>query len=52
MKIRTTLAALALALAPGLAFAQECAEKHRASACAEGEVWDASAQICVPKPSS
>lgn len=55
MTIRTTLAALALALAPGLAIAQ-CADKGMkdisASVCGEGQVWDTQTQTCVVKPTT
>lgn len=55
MKLKTTLAALALALAPGLAFAQ-CDHmtdtKITASACGDGMVWDTVTRGCVEKPSS
>ena len=54
MKIATTLAALAVALLPGLAFAQ-CSGKHgdqTAASCLPGMVWDATAGTCVDKPTS
>lgn len=55
MKIRMTLATLALSLAPGLAMAQ-CDHmrdtKITASACGEGMVWDTASQTCVVRPSS
>lgn len=54
MKIKLTLAALALALTPGLA-AAACGhdrEKITASACGEGQVFDAATQACVLKPTS
>ncbi len=55
MRLKTTLAILALALAPALAAAQ-CADHGRsnisASACGDAQVWDTETQSCVPKPSS
>lgn len=54
MKTTTTLAALAIALLPGLAFAQ-CAGKHgeqTAASCVPGMVWDSAKGTCVDKPSS
>ncbi|HMO07940.1 MAG TPA: hypothetical protein PKD10_09865 [Paracoccaceae bacterium] len=55
MTLRLSLAAMALALAPGLAAAM-CSDdqyiKSTASACAEGQVWDAATQGCVLKPTS
>lgn len=52
MKLKTTLAVLALALTPALAFAQcrDEAKTQSTSACGEGQVWDTEAQACVPKP--
>lgn len=54
MKTTTTLAALAIALLPGLAFAQ-CAGKHTdqtAASCMAGTTWDAVKATCVETPSS
>lgn len=54
MKTATTLAALAIALLPGLAFA-DCASKHTeqtAASCMVGTTWDASKGTCVATPSS
>ena len=54
MKITTAFAALALALLPGLAFAQ-CRGEHAdqtAASCMPGMVWDATAGTCVDKPTS
>lgn len=54
MKLKTTLAALVLVLAPGLAAAQCASEKAKitASACGEGQVYDAATGACVLKPTS
>jgi hypothetical protein len=54
MKLKTTLAALALALTPGLAAAYCGGEKAKitASACGEGQVYDAATATCVLKPTS
>jgi hypothetical protein len=55
MTLKTTLAILALALTPGLAFAQ-CADKGMknisASSCGDGQVWDTETQSCVVKPTT
>lgn len=53
MTIRTTLAALALILAPGLATAA-CFGMHQptAAACAEGQVWDSASGGCIALPTS
>jgi hypothetical protein len=54
MKTATTLAALAIALLPGLTFAQ-CRGEHSdqtAASCMPGMVWDATAGTCVDKPTS
>lgn len=53
MKIKMTLAALALTLSPGLALAYECnSSKYMmettAMSCAEGSVMDAETGTCVP----
>ena len=52
MKIRTTVVALALVVAPTLALAMgDCGSKATstsAASCAEGTMWDARAQACVP----
>lgn len=48
MTLRTTLAALALTLLPGLAAASCWGMKNEtASACSEGQTWDAGSQTCV-----
>jgi hypothetical protein len=55
MTLKMTFAVIALALAPGLAFAQcdrMTGTKITASACGEGMVWDTVGQTCVAKPSS
>lgn len=54
MKTTTTLAALAIALLPGFAFAQ-CVGKHTeqtAASCMPGTAWDAAKGTCVETPSS
>ncbi|WP_374427313.1 adenylosuccinate lyase [Tabrizicola sp.] len=54
MKTTTTLAALAIALLPGFAFAQ-CAGKQMeqtAASCMAGTTWDAAKGACVETPSS
>ncbi|MCM2560991.1 carbohydrate-binding module family 14 protein [Lutimaribacter sp. EGI FJ00015] len=52
MKIKTTLAALALITAPALASAM-CSDKtHQAMSCAEGTVWDSASQACVSQVNS
>ncbi len=57
MTIKTTLAALALVLSPGMLLAKEgCggSMKHEitASTCAQGAVWDEAKGMCVDQPSS
>lgn len=55
MKIKTTLAMIALALAPSVALAQGCVHENMsqsASQCAPGQVWDATSQTCVTPASS
>ena len=50
---KTTLAALVLAALPGIAFAAcggHSLEEARLS-CADGLVWDADTQACVPSTS-
>lgn len=54
MKTTTTLAALAIALLPSLAFAQ-CGGKmneQTAASCVPGMVWDSAKGTCVDKPTS
>ena len=54
MKLKTTLAVLALMLAPGMAFAY-CADKmneETAASCAAGAVWDEAKAACVANPTS
>ena len=54
MKMKTLLAALAITVAPTLAFA-ECGwgKAHEtAMSCAEGSTWDADSRSCVPVASS
>jgi outer membrane murein-binding lipoprotein Lpp len=56
MKIKTTLAVIALSLAPGLAFAAGCSERAKmdvtASSCVTGTVWDEASKACVTPTSS
>jgi len=52
MTIKTTVAALALILAPSLALAY-CNDKGQtAASCAAGAVWDEAKGACVIIPSS
>lgn len=55
MKIKSTLAVIALTLAPSLALAQGC-ENHKvqqsASQCEVGQVWDSATSTCVAATSS
>jgi hypothetical protein len=53
MTLKTTLAALALTLAPGLALAQGCPHDNSyqdaaAISCAQGTVLDAATGKCLP----
>ncbi len=55
MKVKTFLAATVLAMAPGLAMAMGgCGSMtpQSASACGDGQVWDADARACVTPLSS
>jgi hypothetical protein len=52
MKTATTLAALAIALLPGLAFAQCKHSEQTAASCMAGTTWDAAKGTCVETPSS
>jgi hypothetical protein len=54
MKLKVTLAALALALAPGMAAAMCSWEKTEQSAsnCPQGHSWDESSQTCIAPVSS
>jgi hypothetical protein len=55
MKIKTTLAVIALTLAPGLASAYCNGDKMKdetAAACAPGQTLDAATGTCVASPSS
>lgn len=48
MKIKTTIAALALALIPAMGSAMGCSDRsHQAQSCAEGTVWDNDSRSCV-----
>jgi hypothetical protein len=55
MKIAVTLSALALSLAPAIAFAQ-CShgapKAETASSCLPGSTWDAATGTCTTTPSS
>jgi hypothetical protein len=55
VKIKTTLAVIALTLAPGIAAAM-CSDydksKVTASACQEGQVWNPATQTCTAPSSS
>lgn len=54
MKIKTTLAVIALTIAPGIAFAQ-CGGKMKeetAASCAPGSTWDEIKAACVANPTS
>lgn len=55
VKIKTTLAVIALTLAPGLAAAM-CSDydksKITASSCQEGQTWDPATQTCTSPTSS
>lgn len=51
MTIKTLAAAVALTIVPAVGFAYECnssKQKQAAMSCAEGSVYDSSAQTCVP----
>lgn len=54
MKLKVLFIAAALVLTPGLALAMGCSwsTPQSASACGEGQVWDASTQACVTPISS
>jgi hypothetical protein len=56
MKIKTTLIALVLAAAPGLALAGGGCNSEKtnisASSCVEGTVYDAATGTCVPQTTS
>ncbi|MCC5956857.1 MAG: hypothetical protein JJU07_12200 [Natronohydrobacter sp.] len=52
MKLKITLAALVLGLTPALASAM-CSTRHdTASACAEGQIYDADTMTCIEPVSS
>jgi hypothetical protein len=53
MKIKTTLAVIALMALPSLASAM-CSDRAHvtAASCAEGYVWDDAKGACQPKPTS
>ncbi|WP_213548425.1 hypothetical protein [Vannielia litorea] len=46
MKTKTALAALVLAFAPALAYA-ECSSQHVRMSCADGKVWDEKSSSCI-----
>lgn len=51
MTIKTLAAAVALTVIPAMGFAYECnwgKEQQAAISCAEGSVYDAASQKCVP----
>lgn len=56
MKIKTTLIALTLSLAPGFALAGGGCDREKmnisASSCAEGTVYDAASGTCIPQTTS
>lgn len=56
MTIRTVLAALAVAILPGLAAAMGCSgtpvEEQTAQTCVVGTAWDAEAGACLPVATS
>lgn len=54
MKVKVTLAAIALALAPGMAAAMCNWEKTQQSAsqCQQGQTWDEASQTCIAPVSS
>lgn len=56
MTIKTTFAALALILAPGLAVAQDCSDRHSIQdanmSCAVGTIYDSKTNTCVPGTNS
>ncbi|SDW75818.1 hypothetical protein [Roseicitreum antarcticum] len=53
MTLKTTLAALAFTLLPGIATAA-CwgAKQETASTCSESQTWDAASQSCIAPVSS
>ncbi len=51
MTIKTLAAAVALTIIPAMGFAYECnysKQKQAAMSCAEGSVYDAASNACVP----
>mgnify|MGYP000595493173 CR=1 FL=1 len=55
MKIKTTLAVIALSLSPTLALAGGCTDKAKeitASSCIAGSTWDEAKGSCVANPTS
>lgn len=53
MKIKTTLAALALIVTPALAAAAGCMGDHKEASmsCADGSTWDPNTRTCVTSSS-
>jgi hypothetical protein len=47
MKIKTLIAAMALATLPAASFAMCSDKSHQAMSCSEGTVWDAASQTCI-----
>ncbi len=56
MKTKMLLATLALVISPGVSLAQGCDSGHTKEqvvmSCAEGSVFDAETQNCVPQTTS
>jgi len=57
MKLKTTLAVLALSLAPGMALAEGGCSGYKAknvtaSSCIPGSTWDETKSSCVANPTS
>lgn len=47
MKIKTLIAAMALATLPAASYAMCAGKSHQAMSCAEGTMWDAASQTCI-----
>jgi hypothetical protein len=56
MKIKTFIAAIALAMIPGWVLAQGCTHQetigNSSASCAEGYIWDSEKSTCVVQASS
>ena len=52
MTLKTTLAALALALSPTLALADGCNWGTKVQSCGDGQVYDTATGTCVSKATS